>query len=128
MARVPRGPGLVATVRRMFATLLLILRSRLELVSVEVEEQLVYAANLLVWTLVAIFCASLGILFLAITVLILCWDRYRLVAAGGITLTLMLMAIGAVVVVRSRLRQRPQFLVATISELSHDSAAAIPDE
>ena len=112
----------------MFATLLLIARSRLELVSVEVEEQIAYAANLLVWTLVAIFCASLGVLFLAITILILCWDRYRLLAAGGVTLALLLMTGGALAVVRSRLRQRPRFLVATISELGHDAAAAAPHD
>ena len=47
--------------RRLFATLLQVVRLRFELVSVELDEQVAYAANVLIWILVALFCASLGI-------------------------------------------------------------------
>lgn len=112
----------------MFATLILVAKSRLELVSVELEEQIAYAANLLVWTLVAVFSAALGLLFLAITILIAFPERYRLLAAGGVTVALIGLAVGAILVVRSRLRARPRFLVASINELAHDAAAVAPDE
>jgi uncharacterized membrane protein YqjE len=128
MARASRGPGFIATLQRMFATLLLVVKTRLELVSVEVEEQIAYAANLLVWTLVALFSASLGLLFLAITILIAFPERYRLLASGSVTAALIVLAGAAVVIVRKRLKARPRFLVASISELGIDAAAAAPDE
>ena len=128
MARASRGPGFIATLQRMFATLLLVVKTRLELVSVEVEEQIAYAANLLVWTLVALFSASLGLLFLAITILIAFPERYRLLASGSVTAALIVLAGAAVVIVRTRLKARPRFLVASISELGIDAAAAAPDE
>jgi uncharacterized membrane protein YqjE len=128
MARAARGPGFIATLQRMFATLVLVAKSRLELVSVEVEEQIAYAANLLVWTLVAVFSAALGLLFLAITILIAFPERYRLAAAGGMTLALVALAGASILVVRTRLKARPRFLVASINELAHDAAAAAPDE
>ena len=128
MARAARGPGFITTLQRMFATLLLVAKSRLELVSVEVEEQIAYAANLLVWTLVALFSAALGLLFLAITILIAFPERYRLLAAGGVTVALMVLAGAAMVVVRTRLKARPRFLVASISELARDASSVAPDE
>ena len=128
MARAARGPGFIATLRRLFTTLLLVAKSRLELISVEVEEQIAYAANLLVWTLIALFSAALGLLFLVITLLIAFPERYRLLAAGGVSLALLGLAVIAVVTVRSRLRARPRFLIASISELGQDAAAAAPDE
>ncbi|MFI4891657.1 MAG: phage holin family protein [Steroidobacterales bacterium] len=121
MAGESREPGLIGTLKRMFSTLLLLAKSRLELVSIEVEEQVAYAANLLVWSMVAIACASLGVFFLGATIIIACWDRYRLLAASLVTAAFVLMALGAVSVVRSRLRQRPQFLAATIVEFTRDA-------
>jgi uncharacterized membrane protein YqjE len=128
MARAARGPGFIATLQRLFATLLLAARTRLELVSVEVEEQIAYAANLLVWTLVALFSAALGLLFLVITILIAFPERYRLIAAGAVTAALIALAAASVVVVRTRLKARPRFLVASISELGRDATAATPDD
>jgi uncharacterized membrane protein YqjE len=114
-------PGMIASLQRLFATLLLLARSRLELVSVEVEEQVAYAANLLVWSMAAIACASLGAFFLGATIIIACWDRYRLLAAVLVTVVLTLLALIAVAVVRSRLRERPRFLAATIEEFTRDA-------
>jgi uncharacterized membrane protein YqjE len=116
-----RERGLIATLKRMFATLVLLAKSRLELVSVEVEEQVAYAANLLVWSMIAIACASLGVFFLGATIIIACWDRYRLLAAGLVTAAFVLMALGAILAVRSRLRQRPRFLAATAAEFERDA-------
>ena len=121
MADDSRQRGLIATLKRMFATLVLLAKSRLELVSVEVEEQVAYAANLLVWSMIAIACASLGVFFLGATIIIACWDRYRLLAASLVTAAFVLMALGAVSVVRSRLRQRPRFLAATVEEFERDA-------
>ena len=128
MARAASGPGFIVTLQRMFTTLLLVAKSRLELVSVEVEEQIAYAANLLVWTLVALFSAALGLLFLVITILIAFPERYRLLAAGLVTVALLVLAGASIITVRRRLQARPRFLVASIGELGRDAAAAAPDE
>jgi uncharacterized membrane protein YqjE len=119
---------MIARLQRLFATLLLLAKARLELASVEIEEQVAYAANLLVWSMGAIACASLGAFFLGATIIIACWDRYRLLAAALVTAALILLALGAVAVVRFRLRQRPRFLAATIAEFSRDAGAVSRDD
>jgi uncharacterized membrane protein YqjE len=119
----PAEAGLFASLRRALATLLELGHTRLELVSVEIEEQIEHAAGVLLWSIAAIFFGSLAVLVLALTVVIAFWDSHRLLAAGCVTGALAALALGAVLVVRARLRQRPRLLSATVAELKRDTAA-----
>lgn len=123
MSEPTPGPGLFASVRRMLKTLLELVSTRIELVSVEIEEQIEYASGILLWSVAAIFFGSLTVLLLALTIVIAFWDDHRLLAAGLVTCAFALIAVGAVLVVRARLRRRPQFLGATAAELKRDADA-----
>jgi len=112
----------------MLATLLELGSTRLELVSVELQEQIEYAAGVLLWGIAAIFFASLTVLLLAFTIVIAFWDQHRLLAACLVTAAFALIALTAVVIVRRRLRTRPRFLAATAEELKRDAAALGPPE
>lgn len=120
--------GLIASLRRMLATLIALVHTRLELVSIEIEEQVEYAAGVLLWSLTAIFFGSLTVLLLALTIVIACWDEHRLLAAGLVTAAFALTAVTAVLVVRTRLARRPRFLSATVGELKRDAAALEGEE
>jgi uncharacterized membrane protein YqjE len=111
----------------MLATLLELGSTRLELVSVEIQEQIEYAASLLLWGIAAIFFASLTVLLLALTIVIACWDQHRLLAAGLVTAAFALIAFIAAQVVRRRLESRPRFLSATSGELRRDAEALDED-
>ncbi len=123
MADAAPQAGLLASVRRMLATLLELGSTRLELVSVEIQEQIEYAASLLLWGIAAIFFASLTVLLLAFTIVIACWEQHRLLAAGLVTAAFALIAVIAALVVRRRLQTRPRFLSATSGELRRDAEA-----
>jgi uncharacterized membrane protein YqjE len=114
--------------RRLFATLLQVVRLRFELVSVELDEQVAYAANLLIWILVALFWASLGAMFLGLTIIVIFWDQHRILAAAGVTTVYVLLAVVATRVVQSRLKHRPRFLAATMAELQRDAGVLKADE
>jgi uncharacterized membrane protein YqjE len=116
-------PGLFVSLRRILATVLELASTRLELVSVEIQEQIEYAANLLLWGMVAIFFGSLTVLLLALTVVIAFWDGHRLLAAGLMTGVFAAIALIAASVVYSRLQRRPRFLGATSRELQRDAEA-----
>ncbi len=115
--------GLLASLRRLFATVLALIQTRIELVAVELEEQIAYAASLLLWSIAALFFLTLTLLLLALSIIIACWDQHRLLAAllvtgafGGFTSV-------AVLRVRTQLRRRPRFLAATTDELRADAEA-----
>jgi uncharacterized membrane protein YqjE len=114
--------------RRLFATLLQVVRLRFELASVELDEQVAYAANLLIWILVALFCASLGAMFLALTIIVIFWDQHRVLAAAAVTTVFALLAFVATRVVHARLQQRPRLLGATMAELQRDAGVLKGDE
>jgi hypothetical protein len=119
----PAGGGLLDSLRRMLATLLALAATRLELVTTELEEEMHRLARLLLWSLASLLAASLALLLGAATIIVACWDSYRLAAAGGLTA---LFTVGALVgwwVVRRQLRERPPLLAATRQELERDQAA-----
>jgi uncharacterized membrane protein YqjE len=114
--------------RRLFATLLQVVRLRVDLASVELDEQVAYATNVLIWILVALFCASLAAMFLGFAIIVICWDQHRALAATGVTVAYALLAFIATRVVRSRLLMRPRFLAATMAELQRDAGVLRADE
>ncbi len=115
--------GLFASLRRMLATLIALVQTRLELVGVEIEEQIAHAASVLLWSIAAIFFASLSVLLLALTVVIAFWDQHRLLAAVLVTATFVLTALVAALVARHRLHTRPHLLATLAREFERDAAA-----
>lgn len=114
--------GLFDSLRRMLATLIALVQTRLELATVELEEQLAHAASVLLWSITAVFFGSLTVLLLALTIVIAFWDQHRLLAAGLVTAAFAATAAVAVLVVRHRVRTRPRFLASTVDELARDAA------
>ena len=123
MANDAPEAGLIASLTRAATATIELARARLELVSVEFEEQIEYAAKLLLWGAAAIYFASLTLLLLAFTVVIAFWDTHRLLAAWLVTAAFALAALGAAFVARGHLRHRPHFLSATAAELKKDADA-----
>ncbi len=115
------GSGLFGSLRRAASHLAELAHTRLELVGVEMEARLLHSRHVMLWSVVALFSASLAMLMLAVTVLIVFWDTHRLLAAATITACFTLMAVGAALVVRHRVGERPRLLAATIGELKRDA-------
>ena len=113
--------GLGRNLARLSAGSLLLVRQRLELASIEVEEELLRTALLFARTLVAALLLALARVFAAATVIIVFWDSARVAAALGVTACF---AVGGGWVawrLASALRARPPFLAATLAELHKDA-------
>ena len=122
-SRERASSGLLGSLRSALANFIELAHTRLELVSVEMEARLLNSRHVMLWSVVALFSASLAMLMLAFTVLIVFWDTHRLLAASTITAVFILMTVGAALVVRHRIRERPRLLSATIAELKRDAAS-----
>jgi uncharacterized membrane protein YqjE len=77
-----RPPGLFASLRRVGATLIAILQSRVELFAHEIERERVRVTRLLILGVVALFFLALGAVTVTIFVVVLFWDSQRLIAIG----------------------------------------------
>ncbi|HEY8440089.1 MAG TPA: phage holin family protein [Xanthobacteraceae bacterium] len=119
----PRRPGVLDAAKRMLATLIALVHTRLELFTTEIEEEIQRAASILLWGLVALFFGSLTVLFVAVTVLIVFWDTNRILAAVLITVSFFVITLIFGLLARARLRAKPRFMAASIEELKRDKEA-----
>ena len=119
-----RRPGpirqLIGSVSGLLATAVEIGHDRLELLTIEIREELQRTAALLVWGSIALFAASVVVLFAGLTIIFAFWETHRVLAAVLVTLSFFALAAGAGLVLSSRLRSRPPFLAATLGELARD--------
>ena len=115
-----RRGGLFESVKVLAATLLAIAHTRLELFSTEIEEQRVWLSSMLVWTLVALFCAGVGVVLATLFVVIALWDTHRLLALGLPAILFLVGAVLAWLTVLGKARAKPDLFAASLAELSKD--------
>lgn len=121
----PASPeaGLFASLRGLSATAVALLRTRLELLGTELEEEKLRLLGLLAYAAVAFFFLGCGVVLLAIFLTVLWWDSNRLLAIGSVT-TLFLCCGGAAAFQAQRLlRRKSGLFAASLAELAQDRAA-----
>jgi uncharacterized membrane protein YqjE len=99
-----------------------ILRQRLELASIDVEEELLRLGLLLVASVVAALTACLALLFTASAIVIYYWDSARWSALLTICALFISLAAYIVWTLTKAFRDKPRFMAATLRELERDSA------
>jgi uncharacterized membrane protein YqjE len=112
--------GLYHSVRQLAATLLAMGRTRLELLSTELEEERERLSAMLLWTLVALFCAAWGMALLTMLIMVIFWDTHRLWAIGILALLFLGGSILAARVVQVKARGKPRLFATSLAELSTD--------
>jgi uncharacterized membrane protein YqjE len=116
------GPvsGLFRSLSNLFATLVGIAQTRIELLTTELQSEVRYSAEIIVWTLVTLLAASMGIFATALVVVVVLWDTHRLVASVSVIAFFFVSAVIAALVLRAKLRGKPRLLEATLAELAKD--------
>ncbi len=121
-----RSGGLFDSLRVLAATLLAIAHTRLELLSTELEEQWEWLTSILVWALVALFCAGIGVALATLFVVVALWDTHRLLALGVLAILFLIGAAISWLVIRRRARAKPRLFAASLAELSKDHKELTP--
>lgn len=121
----PLGPAtnLLRSVTRLCGTLLAMLQTRVELLTTEISEDVERGVRVLLWGLVAVLAAVLGLTLAGVTLIVYYWDTHRLAAAVGVTAALLALSAVAAWIARARLHEKPKLLDASRTELSRDVAA-----
>lgn len=101
-------------------------QKRLQLLSIEVQEEKLRLVQLFIWVAAAVFAGMMTIALVTITVVSFFWDTARFAALGGATL---FYAIGLGVLwwqFRRYLARQPPPFAATLGELERDRACTRP--
>lgn len=118
-----QGPGLREAGQQTLATALDIARTRIELLTLDLEEERLRLARLCLSALLTVLLLFIGLMLSLAWIVFLCDPAYRAWALGGLSGLFLLTALGCGVYWRQQMRQRPPLLAATLAELAKDGAA-----
>lgn len=116
------GPaaGLLASLRRLIATFVEILRTRGELLSTELEEEVVRIRELVLYGLVSLFFLGFGLLLLTLFIIVIFWESAGPTVLGGFAFVYLAMGVVMALMIRHKLKTRPPLFSATLAELGKD--------
>jgi len=118
-----RRPGLAESLRGALHSGVDLLRTRLELLVVEAQEEKERLVSLLINGILCAVLLSFGVVFLAVFLTVLFWDNHRLLVLGLTTLGLIGGAVFTATNVMREIKQGGRPFDATISELERDREA-----
>ena len=114
-------PSFYQSVKAYLATWVEVLRTRLELFSIECQEERERLEQIVILPATTLLCLTFGILLVTLFVVVAFWDtNYRLAVLGGFAV--FYLAVGTVVglITRRKSRTRPKLFSATLEELAKD--------
>ena len=114
-----QGLGLFNSLRSFIGVLLATLCTRFDLATVELEEQAIFAARLVVAGLIAVICFSTAFFFLMMLIIAIFWAE-KVLAIAIICGVYLLVGLVCTLIVRSMLANRPKLLEQTLVELRKD--------
>lgn len=114
--------GIIAALRTLGDSLVGSLQDRIELVSVELQEEKLRLIRTFVWITAAVFSAMLAITFASLTLVYVFWETARVAVLGGLAVFYALLGVAISVALRRYLARQPQPFAATVQELAEDRA------
>ena len=112
--------GIIASIKNVAVTLLAITRTRLELLSTDLEEGWLQFISLLSMVFVTLFFLCFGIVLLAIFIIVLLWDTHRLLILGSLAGVFIFIGISLSILTIRKLKAMPRLFEASIVELAKD--------
>jgi len=114
--------AILAAAGRIAATVVAMVGTRLELAAVEFQEDARRLLGYLAWTLLAVFLAAGAFMLVALFVIVLFWDDYRLQAIAGMAILFAAAASLILMKVKSGLNNQASLFSSTLAELRNDVA------
>jgi uncharacterized membrane protein YqjE len=118
--RTPASSGLLDALRKLGDSLIGTVHDRIELLSVEVQEEKFRLIRLFVAISAAIFAGIMAVTFASITVVYLFWESARIPVLVGLTLAYSGALAWILISLRNYLSRQPKPFAGTIQELKED--------
>ena len=119
-AGAPRPPGLVDSLSRLGRTALGVLRTRLEILGTEIEEERIRFARLALAVAAIAFCLQMAVLLFVIFLVVFFWDTHRLVTLGAFAAFFLAAGVVGGLVLKRRLARRPKMFASSLGEFLKD--------
>lgn len=114
------SPGFLSSLRSLGDGLLATVQDRLELFSVELQEEKFRLIQTFVWISAAIFAGMMAITFASLTLVYLFWESARLAVLGGLTVFYAGALVAIIIAFRRFIARQPSPFAATRQEITED--------
>ena len=101
-------------------------QERLELFSVELQEEKFRLIQVFIWISAAVFTGVMTITFASLTLVYLFWESARLAVLGGLTVFYAGVLLAIIIAFRRYRARQPVPFAATLSEIEEDRACIRP--
>ncbi len=127
-AGTPRPTGLLDSIAHLARTALGLVRTRLEILATEFEEERIRVAQLALLVAVVLFCLQAALVLFTVLLVVALWDSHRLLALGALGGFFLLAAAAGAAWLRHLVRSRPKLFATTIAELGKDEDRLAGDD
>jgi uncharacterized membrane protein YqjE len=118
--------GLMTSLRRLVGTLVGIVQTRIELISVEIEDQVLRMWHLILLAGAILLFSGLALIFFSAWIVVLFWENHPAAALGVVTAVYLAAALLTWQIFRARRRARPRLFQASLAELARDREHLAP--
>ena len=118
----PVPTGFLASFRALGDVLLATVSDRLELFSVELQEEKFRLIRIFLWISAGIFAGMMAVTFASLTLVYLFWESARLAVLGGLAAFYGGALVAIIIAFRRFLSRQPQPFAATLQEIKEDRA------
>ncbi len=122
----PASTGFMGSFRVLGDTLLASVQDRLELFSIELQEEKFRLIQAFIWISAAVFTGMMAIVFASLTLVYLFWETARLAALGGLTIIYAGALLAIIFAFRRHLARQPRPFAASLHEIGEDRACIQP--
>jgi uncharacterized membrane protein YqjE len=119
-AGAPRPPGLADSLSRLGRTALGVLRTRLEILGTEIEEERIRFAQLALAVAAIAFCLQMAVLLFVALLVVLLWETHRLATLGAVAAAFLIAGVVGMLALKRRLARRPKMFASSLGELVKD--------
>lgn len=120
--------GLMGSVKRLASTLISIVSTRLELLANELQEERLHLTQMLLFSLLALFCFGMAVLLLTVFVVVMFWDDHRLAVLGGFCILFFLLGALMAMLLRNKAQSKSKLFSVSLAELAKDREQLEPRE
>jgi uncharacterized membrane protein YqjE len=127
MSEASPAPGIAASARQLGSGLLAALAERLELFSLEVQEEKLRLIQLILVASAGVFAGTMALVFVSLTLVCLFWDSARLAALAGLAGFYTLAFLAVILVFRRFFTAQPRPFAGLQGELAKDRECIQPE-
>jgi uncharacterized membrane protein YqjE len=119
-AGAPRPPGLVDSLSRLGRSGLALLRTRLQILGTEIEEERIRFVRLALAVAAIAFCLQMAVLLFVVFMAVFLWETHRLATLAVFAAIFLIAGVAGALVLKQRLARRPKMFASSLDELAKD--------